>query len=112
MSVRAKGRSALLAGSAAAACLVGAAGARADAIDGEWCSPDGRRTLSIDGPRIVTPGGATTTGDYDRHGFAYVVPPGEAGAGTRVTMLLLNEETVSLTTGAGPEIWRRCDVTS
>ena len=75
MSVRAKGRSALLAGSTAAACLVGAAGARADAIDGEWCSPDGRRPLSIDGPRIVTPGGATTTGDSDRHGFAYVVPP-------------------------------------
>ena len=96
---------------AVVACLVGLRDARADAIDGNWCAADGR-TFSIDGPRIVTPGGTATTGDYTRHGFAYVIPAGEAGTGTRVTMVLLNEETVRLTAGAAPELWRRCDVTS
>jgi hypothetical protein len=36
--------------------------AHADAIDGDWCSADGR-SLSITGPTIRTPGGATITGD-------------------------------------------------
>jgi hypothetical protein len=113
MIERKRRRSALLMGSAAAASLIGAAGARADAIEGNWCAPDGR-TLTIEGPRITTPDGTVMKGDYDRHGFTYVVPAGEAGAGTQVTMVLLNEETVRLTAeaGSGPEIWRRCDVTS
>ena len=66
MPMRIKGRAVLLAGSAAAACLVGAGGARADAIDGNWCGPDGR-TLTIEGPRITTPGGTAMRGDHDRH---------------------------------------------
>ena len=101
MSVRVRGRAVLLAGPVAAACLVSAGGARADAIDGNWCGPEGR-TLTIEGPRITTPGGTATRGDYDRHGFAYVVPPGEAGAGARVTMRLLDEDTVRLTAGPVP----------
>ena len=31
-------------------------GARADAIDGHWCAPDGR-VMTIEGPAILTPGG-------------------------------------------------------
>jgi hypothetical protein len=73
--------------------------------------PDGQRTFSIECFRIVTQDGAATTDDYGRHCFAYAVPPGEAGADTRVTMLLLNEETVRLSAGAAPEIWHRRDVT-
>ena len=64
--------------------------ALADAIDGDWCHGDGRR-LSINGPDIVTPGGAHLKGDYDRHHFAYVVPSSEPGAGATVTMVLLSE---------------------
>ena len=100
----------LLAGAALATC-VGSGVARADVIDGNWCGPDGR-VFTIQGPRIVTPAGTATTGDYTRHTFAYVVPAGEAGAGMRIRMQLLNETTVRLTADHGPEIWHRCDVTS
>jgi hypothetical protein len=98
-------------GSALAILLACAGPARADAIDGNWCAVDGR-TFSIDGPTIATPGGATIRGEYDRHGFAYVIPAPEDGAGSRVAVVLLNEETVRIEAGFKPEIWHRCDVTS
>ena len=86
--------------------------ALADAIDGHWCHEDGRR-MTIDGPAIVTPGGTAMTGDYDRHGFAYVIPPGEPGAGKRITMQLIDEYTVILRTGLDSaksveQVWKRC----
>jgi hypothetical protein len=85
----------------------------ADAIDGHWCHHDGRR-MSIDGPAIVTPGGTSTEGDYDRHGFAYTVPEGEPGAGARVTMDLIDEDTIELYPAGQPahsETWQRCELT-
>ena len=91
--------------------LTAGTAARADAIDGNWCAPDGK-VMSIEGPRIVTPGGTALTGDYSRHAFAYVVPAGEPAGGSEVRLVLLDEETVRMTAGPGPEIWRRCDVTS
>ena len=82
--------------------------ARADAIDGDWCHGDGRR-LSINGPDIVTPGGARLKGDYDRHHFSYVVPSSEPGAGATVTMVLLSEILMHLKPPSGEEqTWRRC----
>ena len=87
--------------------LLGGA-ALADAIDGDWCHADGRR-LSINGPDIVTPGGAHLKGDYDRHGFAYVVPASEPGAGATVRMALQSEILMHLKPPAGEEqTWRRC----
>jgi hypothetical protein len=81
--------------------------ARADAIDGQWCL--GGSHFEINGQNIRTPGGNTITGNYDRHGFDYVVPANEEGAGTQIVMALLNEETVRLTRGASaPETWKRC----
>src|SRR5262245_59125838 len=88
-----------------------ASAAHADAIDGNWCSSDGK-VMTIEGPQIVTPGGTAATGSYSRHAFAYVVPANEQGGGTEVRLILLNEETVRRVAGPGPEIWRRCDVTS
>ncbi|MFL5333301.1 MAG: hypothetical protein ACJ8H8_08990 [Geminicoccaceae bacterium] len=94
------------------ALLVGAAGAaRADKIDGNWCAGDGR-VMSIEGPRIVTPGGTPATGDYSRHAFAYTVPAPDKEAGTAIRLVLLNEDTVRVVAGPPPEIWHRCDVTS
>jgi hypothetical protein len=82
--------------------------ALADAIDGDWCHGDGRR-LSINGPDIVTPGGAHLKGDYDRHHFSYVVPASEPGAGATVAMVLLSEILMRLKPPAGDEqTWRRC----
>ena len=82
--------------------------ARADAIDGAWCHDKGSRMV-ISGPSIVTPGGSKTAGDYGRHDFAYTVPPGEPGAGTRITMVLLGEYRVRVQEGdAAPVVWERC----
>ena len=85
--------------------------ARADAIDGMWCK--GSLSMRIEGPSIVTPGGTAMTGDYDRHGFRYVAPPGETGAGKPVVMTLLSDDDLDVTVGDGPtERWRRCKLTS
>ena len=97
------------------ALFIGGAGAaRADVIDGDWCS-EGRH-FSIRGPTIVTPDGTTTQGAYSRHFFSYTVPAPDASAGSQVFMALLNETTVKLHIGADPaaptQIWKRCDVTS
>ena len=104
-----------LAGSAAAGfilAIVAASPALADAIDGQWCLASSH--FEIDGPKIRTPGGNHTVGNYDRHGFTYIVPANEAGAGTQIVMVLLNEETVRLTRNESSpaEIWRRCKPTS
>lgn len=97
--------------------LLPAAPALADKIDGNWCFTDGRN-MSIDGPNIVTPSGTQMTGDYDRHGFRYVVPDAEADAGARVEMIQFDEYTIQVTTTPGTtagaartEIWKRCDLT-
>ncbi len=90
---------------AALALTVGPA--RADAIDGDWCAPDGR-TMSIRGPAITTPGGNETAGNYARHSFSYVVPDGEASAGETVAMILLNENAVNVQESGEAKIWVRC----
>lgn len=105
----------LRAGIAVAIILCLSAAAHADAIDGNWCSADSRH-MSIDGPRIITPGGAAITGDYDRHAFAYTVPDGEADAGAPVRMVMVDENTIHLSVGtdasAPIEVWRRCELTT
>ncbi len=82
--------------------------ALADAIDGTWCSADGHH-LSISGPSIVTPGGAHVIGDYSRHAFSYTAPNGETGAGSVVTMRLIDEDDVRIfLPSAMPAVWQRC----
>mgnify|MGYP003348677701 CR=1 FL=1 len=73
----------------AAAGLMAAATspARADAIDGDWCSDDGKR-LTINGPDIVTPAGQQLKGDYDRHHFSYVEPGGSAPVRRKISVRL------------------------
>jgi len=101
----------------ALAMLVPAGGARADAIDGNWCHTDGRR-MSIAGPDILTPAGTRLKGDYDRHAFAYTVPVGEPRPGSVAYMILVDDDTIYLRFGAWPaqsgmdevEVWRRCEM--
>jgi hypothetical protein len=99
----------VLATAACVALLVQAAPATADAIDGDWCRADGKR-MSIRGPAIVTPGGKEIQGDYTRHFFSYVIPPGEAGAGNKVSITLLGEYLAHAREGEGAAVqeWRRC----
>lgn len=80
--------------------------ALADRIDGAWCLKVQR--MVIEGPKILTPGGINTTGDYGRHFFRYTVPAGEAGAGREVRMILHSEEEVEVQTGGRSETWHRC----
>ena len=89
--------------------LMVATAAHADAIDGSWCYKG--RHLAIEGPKILIPSGKQITGDYDRHGLIYMVPPGDRGAGTSIFMVILDDETMELRAGseqAKPEVWRRC----
>ena len=83
--------------------------ARADAIDGQWCAVDGKR-IDINGPRIRTPGGTQMQGDYDRHGFRYVVPAAEPGAGGTVVMRLLSDNLMQLPPPGSTAVqqWNRC----
>ena len=87
--------------------------AHADAIDGDWCSEDGRH-LSIQGSKIVTPGGTRMEGTYLRHSFLYVTPSNEAEAGQEVSMQLLSETAVNVRVGptAPYRVWRRCTETT
>jgi hypothetical protein len=92
--------------------------AHADAIDGHWCQKDGRR-MSIEGSNIVTPGGTSMEGEYERHGFAYMAPAGEPNAESRISMAMQSEDIVWVfIPGKGPrpnppviEEWQRCDLT-
>ncbi len=92
-----------------------AGAAHADAIDGNWCSPDGK-FITIKGSDVVTPGGARMQGDYDRHHFHYVVPASEPGAGQGVFMTLQGDLLVLVRVGADAaaaarqtaQEWRRC----
>ncbi len=90
----------------------------ADAIDGNWCHPDGRR-LSIHGSEMVTPGGNRIFGEYSRHYFSYRVPATEPAAGLTVYLVLRGEYVMHLRVGSAaadtvPEVWNRCppDVSS
>lgn len=101
----------------AAVVFLPASPALADKIDGNWCYMT--RTMSIDGPNIVTPGGTRMVGLYHRHGFEYTVPVGEADAGADVEMIQFDEYTIQVTTTPGTtagaartEIWKRCDLTT
>lgn len=102
-------RCAIGAGIATCTVLMAFTGARADAIDGSWCFKG--RHLAIDGPQILIPSGKRITGDYDRHGFVYTVPPGDKGSGTSIFMVVLDDETMERRVGseqATPETWHRC----
>ena len=83
--------------------------AAADSIDGNWCHDDGRRVM-IEGSDFISPKGKKMTGNYGRHDFSYVVPPGEAGAGSMVQMTLVDDDTISVVGGASssPQTWQRC----
>jgi hypothetical protein len=92
------------------AVVMQAGTARADAIDGDWCSADGQR-MSIRGDNITIPSGKQIVGSYSRHAFDYVIPSGESGSGDTVNIILRSEYLAFSRQGAGgdrPTEWRRC----
>ena len=105
---RVGGRVAVVAGLTAALILF-ATSAWADQIDGEWCHDDGR-IMSIEGPRMVTPGGNRIVGEYTRHTFSYTVPSDEPGAGATTSMRQLHDLAIRVWPEGEAEgqEWRRC----
>ena len=103
----------------ASLCLCVPSGAFADAIDGNWCFKDGR-SMIIRGARITLPGGEEIAGNYSRHSYSYTVPDNHDRAGSVVTMVLVNDNTIHLTPGGSSsvplksavEIWNRCAFTT
>lgn len=92
-----------------ATCLI-ISSASADAIDGNWCLASGRH-MNINGPQILTPHGKRLRGNYERHAYSYVAPSGAPAAGKEISMLLVDDDTMLVTTGAAtnkPVEWRRC----
>lgn len=92
--------------------------ALADQIDGTWCAPTGE-SMTIEGPRVVIPGGKVLQGRYDRHNFSYDVPAGEVNAGGRVDANQIDDQHIRVTTAPAAQtepaphaIWTRCDVVS
>ena len=85
----------------------------ADAIDGDWCSTDGKR-MSIQGEKITTPGGKHMQGNYSRHAFDYVVPDGESGSG-EIMSIILRGEYLAISrqgpSGSPNTEWNRCKET-
>jgi len=81
----------------------------ADAIDGDWCQLDGKH-MTIRGAAIVTPGGQQASGNYTRHFFSYVIPPGETGEGAAVEIQLLSETLAHERRAGDPAVheWQRC----
>jgi hypothetical protein len=87
--------------------------ALADRIDGDWCSLEGGKTLTIKGPSIRIPSGAEITGEYDRHAFRYIGPEGDPEAGQEIRMRIFSDDDMGLVriVGGAPqpeEQWLRC----
>jgi hypothetical protein len=84
------------------------------ASDGNWCGEKGLH-LTIKGPEITTPSGVNLKGNYHRHEFTYVAPPGDAKPGMLIYLMQLSEELMNLyhvKVGKPRELRRRCEVTS
>ncbi len=90
--------------------------AMADAIDGDWCSADGKH-FKIEGPAIELGSGNRSAGNYSRHSFSYVAPEGDPDEGQQVQMILQSEHLLDVrrnrSAQPGPvETWRRCSTVS
>jgi len=93
--------------------------ARADSIDGTWCSERDHRQMTITGPNATLPGGRHIIGEYTRHRFSFSIPMPDADAGKMMVLRLMGELLiVSVITSADgsmpsePENWKRCELTS
>ena len=89
--------------------------ARADRIDGGWCSEDGMKRIHIDGSSIEIPSGRKIAGTYTRHAFTYTGPEGDPESGQEIRMVQQSEEHMILYRSTEPdsfEDWHRCQVTS
>lgn len=86
--------------------------ARADAVDGSWCSGDGR-SMMIDGSSVTIPSGAHVQGEYSRHVFRYVGPADGPESGHDIRMFLNGDDVLRIRrfidgVEQPEEVWQRC----
>ncbi len=90
--------------------------ARADSIDGTWCSTQEARMLTIQGSQLIVDR-SVSTGQYSRHNFIadWPVPSAQDPEnGTRIHLRLMGETTmigVKIRANGettAPETWHRC----
>ncbi len=90
--------------------------ARADAIDGTWCSVQEAKMLTIQGSQLIVDR-SVSTGQYSRHNFIadWPVPTAQdSEKGTRIHLRLMGETTmIGIKIRANgettaPETWHRC----
>ena len=92
-----------------ALCALASTPAFADSIDGEWCAPEGGKSLVIEGATIRTPGGKQVQGDYRRYSYTYVAPAGDWEAGQTIDLQFIRRVGVRVKIGGGAEsVWRTC----
>lgn len=83
--------------------------AGADAIPGDWCPPDGGRTLQITTSGDVTFAGKPVKAKVTQHNADFVIPDGETDVGARFSATQLNDNEIRVTiAGRAPEIWTPC----
>ena len=87
--------------------------ARADQIDGKWCSMEGE-LIEVAFTDVTTLGGNAVKANYDRHHIDFVIPKGEKHEGMVFSADQLNHEQIRVTvigdngTGSPSEIWEKC----
>lgn len=89
--------------------------AKADAVDGHWCSPNDHQ-LFIDGSVVIINDLSETNGDYGRHHYVFEMPEDEFMGGSQVDLVLIspNIAHVRYISKTGdelnkmPEVWTRC----
>ncbi len=83
--------------------------ASADQIVGEWCPPDGGRSLSVRNYNDVSLNGKAVQANVDRHHVDFVIPAGEPDAGVKFSADQRSDEEIRVTIGtAAPVSWTPC----
>ena len=89
--------------------------ARADSINGTWCSPGGKRIV-ISYENVTLDDGNEVYGDYDRHHYVFKMPPDGEWAHKTADIVLGGEDVIYIRyiSESGvellpePEKWTRC----
>jgi len=84
--------------------------AQAHQIDGQWCGPDGK-TITINGPKIITPSGKQIEGSYARNRFMYTGPDDDPEMDQDIFLYMQNNGLMQVIRSTDPdkmEQWERC----
>ncbi|CAN1544647.1 hypothetical protein MCEMSEM23_01910 [Rhabdaerophilaceae bacterium] len=84
--------------------------ARADSIDGKWCSEDGKLRIEIKGSTGIWGRGLMIDGTYLRYTYLFTMPAGEPDAGQPVEMRFRRADQRMLVKIGGGEqaFWQTC----